>query len=115
MVAPNYNFSVEQGSTFSLVFTWKDENGAAINLTNYTARLKAKKDFSSTTIINLTTENGGITLGGSAGTITLNISATASAALEYGSYIYDLEVISSGGAVTKIVKGNIEVIREVTN
>ena len=69
---------------------------------------------SSTLTISLTTENNRITLGGAAGTITLHISATDTAALTPGLYVYDLEVVSGGGEVTRIIEGNFAVKAEVT-
>lgn len=110
-----HNFLLPQGATFSEVITWQDENGAAIDLTGFAARMKAKRRQSpTTTVINLTTENGGITLGGSAGTITLGMGATDSAALIAGSYDYDLEIVSSGGLVTRLLQGVVNVTPEVT-
>lgn len=110
-----YNFTIEQGATFSQVWTYKDSAGAAINLTGYTARMKARQDIASTTaILDLTTENSGISLGGSAGTITLSISATATAALSAPSnLVYDLELVN-GSTVTRLVEGSIRITPEVT-
>ena len=110
-----HNFLLPQGATFTEVLTWQDENGAAINLTGYTARMEAKRRQSpTTTVINLTTENGGIALGGSAGTITLTLNATATALLIPGTYDYDLELISSGAIVTRLLQGIVNVTPEVT-
>lgn len=69
---------------------------------------------SDTKTLELTTENGGITLGGAAGTITVTASATAMAAVASGKYRYDLEVVSSGGVVTRLLEGVFVVSPEVT-
>ena len=115
MTAGILNLTVEQGATFSRVITWRDANEAAINLTGYTARMQARRSIGAgSTFINLTTENGGITLGGAAGTITLTISATDTAALTEQSGHYDLEVVSAGGVVTRLLQGEITVSKEVT-
>lgn len=63
--------------------------------------------------LELTTENGGITLGGTAGTIDLTVSAEDMAAVEAGSYKYDLEMVV-GESVTKLLRGKFKVIAEVT-
>jgi hypothetical protein len=76
------HITIEQGATFDPVMTWKDENGVAINLTGYTARMQIREDVdSATTLHESTTENSEIVLGGIAGTITFAISAVTTAAL----------------------------------
>lgn len=86
-----------------------------IDLTGYTARMQIRSDVDSDTVlVSLTTENGGITLGGTDGTVTLLISATATAALTWDEGVYDLELVSSGGVATRLVSGRIAVSDEVT-
>ena len=111
-----YNgFIIEKGADFLPgVITWKDSDDVAINITGYTARMQVRKDFTSTSILELTTENSRIALGGSAGTITLSVLASITAALTAGTYRYDLELISSGGVVTRLLEGSILVSENVT-
>lgn len=112
-MAGSYNFTIEQGATFNLLMTWKID-GTAVNLTGYTARLQARVDVDETdTILSLTT-GAGITLGGVAGTITLDQTATQTAALLTGEYVYDLELQSSGGIVTRLLQGELNISAEVT-
>jgi hypothetical protein len=112
----SYNLEINQGATLALVATWKDSAGTAVNLTGYTARLNVRETYSSSSaILTLTTENSGITLGGSAGTITLSASATTTAALTAPfSGVYDLELVSGGGVVTRLLEGVATVSPEVT-
>ena len=112
-MAGEYNFTIEQGATFNLLMTWKIDN-VAVNLTGYTARLQARIDVDETeTILSLTT-GAGITLGGAAGTITLDQTATQTALLPKGEYVYDLELQSSGGIVTRLLQGELNISAEVT-
>jgi hypothetical protein len=69
---------------------------------------------SASTILELTNQNGRITLGGAAGTVSLNVAANVTANLTPGLYVYDLEVVSGGGEVTRLVEGNFNVKAEVT-
>ena len=109
-----YDFCIYQGATFNPTLTWKDENGTAINLTGYTARMQARVKITDTDpFINLTTENGGITLGGAAGTVALYISAEDTADIA-DSGVYDLELVSSGGEVNRLLMGNITLSKNVT-
>jgi hypothetical protein len=112
-MAGAYNFTIEQGATFNLLMTWRIDN-VAVNLTGYTARLQARIDVDETdTILSLTT-GAGITLGGAAGTISLDQTATQTAVLPKGEYVYDLELQSSGGIVTRLLQGELNISAEVT-
>jgi hypothetical protein len=104
MAATTYDILIEQGATFSQIVTYK-ESGVAVNLTGYTARMQVRSHAGiGRSFIELTTANGRIALGGSAGTITLTISATDTAALTAGRGVYDLELVSGSGIVTRSCK-----------
>ena len=114
MAATTYDITIEQGATFSQLVTYK-ESGVAVNLTGYTARMQVRSTLeSATTVVELTTANSRITLGGSAGTITLTISATDTAALTAGRGVYDLELVSGSGIVTRLLQGVATISRNVT-
>lgn len=113
-LAGSYDITVDQGATYSQVFTWKDSNGAAISLVGWTARMQVRQmPPVSATIIELTTENGRISLGGVAGTVTLTISAADSDDLPVGAFAYDLELIN-GSTVERLIMGSFTVRGEVS-
>ena len=115
MSAGTYDFYIEQGATFLKTITWKDSSGTAINLTGYIARMQFRRNKSSTTVLfSATTANGIITLGGSAGTIVINIPATSTDDFSFSEAVYDLELESSGGIVTRLIEGSVELSKEVT-
>lgn len=105
---------IPQGASFSRVIRWKAD-GANVNLSGFSARMQIRPTAASaTTTLSLTTENGRIALGGTAGTITLTISATDTAAITAGRYVYDLELASAGGIVTRLLQGIVTVSANVT-
>ena len=110
-----YNIICDQGSTFSRQLTWNDSAGSAVNLTGYTARMDVRTsiDAAGAAVLSLTTTNGRIVLGGTAGTINLTAEATATQVVESGNYVYDLELVS-GSTVTRLVQGSFVVRGEVT-
>jgi hypothetical protein len=118
------NVVIGQGETFNPTLTYRDDNSALVDLTSFTARMHVRESYAASTIaLTLTTENGGITLGGVAGTIALFASATDMAALTVPDspgtpprkeYVYDLELVSGAGIVTRLVRGKFTVTREVT-
>lgn len=68
---------------------------------------------STTVVLELTTENSRITLGGSLGTITLNVLASITELIPDKEYVYDLELIY-GTNVYRIIEGKFIVTPEVT-
>lgn len=84
------------------------------DLNGYTARMQIRQKLTSTDIIKeLTTENGGITLDNTAKTITINISATDTAAFTFSTAVYSLEMVKSGD-VQCLVTGTITLDKEIT-
>lgn len=110
-----YDLEIKQGATLSLTATWKDSTGTAVNLTGYTARMQVRATYDSSSTILSLTSGSGITLGGSAGTIAITASATTTAALSAPwSGVWDLELVSGGGEVTRLLEGAATVSPEVT-
>lgn len=106
------NLTIDQGTTFSSDVTVKDANGQPFNLTGYTAQAKMAKGFASTrTRINMSTS---IATDAATGVVTLSLSATESSALDAERYVYDLEITSGVGAVTRVIEGLITVRPQVT-
>lgn len=113
MTPGKYNFICPQGATFSKQLTWKIED-EPVDLTTYTARMQVREKHTSTTkILDLTTENGGISLGGTAGTIQIEITADDTSDVVAKCYVYDLELITSSN-VTRLLEGQFMVTPEVT-
>lgn len=107
MAAGYHHFIIEQGATFKQILTLKDSSGTLINLTGYPSAemdLRKNQDDGSE-VITLTSANGRIALGGSAGTITLEISNTDTAALVVGDGVYDLELVDSSNKVLRVMEG----------
>lgn len=110
-----YNLTVYQGATFSQEFLWQDADQDPVDLTGYAARMMARANVADAApFLDLTTENGGIALGGASGTVTLSMSAAATAAITAAVGAYDLELIAPGGDVTRLVQGAITISREIT-
>lgn len=113
MAAGVYNFIIEQGATLNKVITWKDGSDAAINLTGYTAVAQFRPTIATAPVLTLSSVTTGITLGGVAGTITLQATATTTTALAAGEGVWELELTSSGGVVTRLLTGAYIILPEV--
>ena len=116
MSAGYHHFIIEQGATFGQTLTLYDSSNTLINLTGYSSGqmdFKESPDASSS-IISLTTANGGIALGGSGGTVTLLITATATANLTPDDGVFDLEITSGGGIVSRLIEGTYSIRRNIS-
>lgn len=113
MIPGKYNIVCPQGSTFNQQLTWTIDNDP-VDLTGYTARMQVReKHISKVYNLNLTTENGGITLGDEEGTISITVDATDTSEIIAKEYVYDLE-LDSGGEVIRLIEGKFIVTPEVT-
>lgn len=114
-MASLYNLTIEAGATFTRTFVWRDNDGNLMDLDGYTARMQIRSTRTASSFaLEATTENGKITINGEDGEIVLTISATETAALEITSGVYDLELISGEGVVTRLTEGSVFISPEVT-
>ena len=114
MPAGIYNFTCEQGSTFSRDIEVTNFDDTVRDLSGFTARMQVRRDIeASSALVELTTENGRIQIPPSTGTVGLTISAADTAALTQGG-IYDLELIGSTSIVERLLQGNFNLDANVT-
>jgi hypothetical protein len=114
MITPGvYNLTVYAGADFDQTFTIT-QGGTALNLTNYSASMQVREAADATAILLSLTSGTGITLGGTAGTVAVVITSAQSSALSAGSYAYDLELVSGGNIVTRLLQGGFSVSGNVT-
>ena len=105
------------GADWAWTVTWYSDDNETIpeDLTSYTARMQIRRKPSSPdTIHEMTTENGGISLGGTDGTISLAITDTDSAEFPPGTARGQLEMIDPGGIVTRLLDFDFTLSQEVT-
>lgn len=117
--AGELDITLEQGSEWIPVFQYLDSNETPIDLTSYSAKMQIRKSINDpSVIIELSTVNGKIILGGIAGTISLKITAVESAGFTLADFtdstVYDIELIDGGGIPKKFLRGNVIFKPEVT-
>ena len=110
MSAGIYNFTLNQGATFTRQMTVK-ENNSPLNLTGHTAAMQLRSTYDSATVaLSMTAA----VINATQGILSISATATATAALEEGIYVYDLELTTSAGVVTRLLQGQVTVSPEVT-
>lgn len=104
------NLTVDQGSDFSSTVSVVDSLNQSLDLTGYTFRGQVRKTYTSTTAVDFTLfSNAPIT-----GDISLSLSSSQTADMKAGRYHYDIEIVSSGGTVTRVLEGQLEVTPRAT-
>lgn len=104
------NLTIDQGTTFSALIDVTDSEGSILNLTGYTVAGQMRKTYSSSTYTEFTAS---VTNAGT-GTIQIGLTATQTNALKAGRYVYDVEITSSTGEITRVIEGQIEITPGVT-
>lgn len=113
--AANVELVIQQGTDFSHIISLKNSDGSIFPLTGYSARMQIRPYASSATVLeDMTSGNGKITINGAAGQLTLVLSNIVTSAYTWRSGVYDVEIISSGNVVTRVMEGNIALSLEVT-
>lgn len=107
MLPAIYNITIPQGTDQTLPFTM-----AGYDLTTYTAKLQARTQYGAKTAFVTLTNGSGITLSNGAFTITFTNAQTNLFPL--GRWVYDLEITSGGGQVSRIIEGSFTVTPQVT-
>jgi len=96
------NIFIDQGADFSTTVTISDSDGSALDLTSYTALAQIRKTYESTTATDFTAT---FAADRTTGQITISLTDTQTAALEYGRYVYDLVITDTVGVKTRVVEG----------
>lgn len=110
-MAGKYNIIIEQGATWGLTLQWQDSEGVVIPLDGYSARMQIRRMIDQPVDVELTTENGRITIADNC--INLHLTASDTSELNKEFYVYDLELVN-GDVVHRFIEGDIKVSPEVT-
>ena len=111
--------AIDQGATFrkTFLYTTSLTSLVPVDLTSYSARMQMRSSptaaVAGVSLTSTPTASGQLIMGGSLGTIQVYITDVATAALSGGG-VYDLEIISPLGDVTRLVQGTYAVSPNVT-
>jgi len=110
-----YDITADKGAVLTRSVALKSAQRKPVDITGYTGRMHIRETISATEIIETqTTENGRITINGTAGEILITIPGPEMETVDAGEYVYDLEIESPEGEVTRVINGKFEVRPEVT-
>lgn len=120
-MATTVNFNLDQGQTFHWSFIWATAGATSTDppvpyvVTGCTARMQVRAKYGTDVLVELTTENAGITLGPAAGQVQLLLTdeqtdmlGSSEDSLKPRKIVkYDLEIVFPSGDVTRVIQGEI--------
>ena len=109
-MAGYYEMHIDAGADYQMIVGQTDALNVAIPLTGYSARMMLKTAYSDeTALVSLTSEvGGGLTINEATGKVTVHIDKADTASLctdEVTEGVYDLEIESPEGIVTRLIGG----------
>ena len=96
------NLQINAGTDFSQVFTLEDgSTNLALKLNNYSVKSQMRKHATATGVTTFTSsiENS------AAGQIKIGLSASQTASLKEGRYVYDVVITDSSSVMTRVIEG----------
>lgn len=117
-VPQKVDFTIYQGSSLRLAWEIVQKGTASpVDLTGYKARMQMRERLKDEgTVLDLTTENGGISIAVSPEKTLLTIYASpaTTAGISVKKGVYDLELVDASGEVFRLMEGGVTVSPEVT-
>lgn len=107
-MATKLNLYIDQGTDFATNIEVTDEAGLPLDLSTHTGRAHMRKHYTSTTY------NAFTVSGNANGVISVSMNAATTANIAGGRYVWDLEMVSTGNVVSRIVEGIVTINPEVT-
>jgi hypothetical protein len=105
------NLQIDQGSTFSKQITVYQTDGVTVqDLTGYTVASQVRKNYTSTNFVTINATSNSPT----SGIIVMSLTATDTAGMKAGRYVYDLQITAADGTVSRTIEGIITIKPEVT-
>ena len=106
-MATKVNLYIDQGSDFTTTLGIKDDEGNNMDLSAYTGKASIRKAYESLIAVDFTCVLNN-------GSVTLSLSANASANMEYGRYVYDILIWPLSNVKTRLFEGLIILNPRVT-
>lgn len=103
------NLVIDQGTTFNATIDLTSSDGLVYDLTGHTVSSQIRKNYASSTAIAFVASHND-----AGGKITLRLSPAVTSMMEPGRYLYDVEITSSEGEVSRVVEGVVTVTPGIT-
>ena len=104
------NITIDQDADYTETLTVKDSTGTVVDLTSLTITASMRKHHLSVTKTDFTTA----VVSATAGTCTISLTDTVTAALAEGRYVWDLVTATGAGIKTRRIEGRATITPSVT-
>ena len=109
-MAAKANLKIDQGSDYATSITLTDDQGNPVYLANYVGKAQIRKYYTSTTAVDF-----GVDIEANTGTVTLTLDANTSNNMEFGRYVYDVELTDgNNGLISRVLEGIVTIKPGVT-
>lgn len=108
-MSATYNITINQNSDFERSFQIKEDN-VILDITNYSFSGRLSENHNTTAVQDFTTA----VTDAAAGTFTVSLTDTQTAALDPGTWVYDVVMTDASGKKTRLLQGNAFVSQGVT-
>lgn len=121
-MAVSYKWQWDQGTTIIRVLTWKRNNAPEgqppsyepVDLSGYEGRMEIRDRIGGNLLHRIDTATNTMVINGPEGAISFEIDAVTTAGWTWRNAVYDIELISPDGRVTRLLQGTIALSPEVT-
>lgn len=122
-MAARWTLPIDQGSSLRFTFTVSYDTGqtnsggaiyAPYNFSGCTARMEIRERPGASILVSATTEDGGLTLGGTAGTVAVYLTDEKTDNLTLARAKYDIEVTFPSGDVKRVLEGAVVISSSIT-
>lgn len=104
------NLKIDQGSDYATSITLTDNEGNPVYLFGYVGKAQIRKYYTSTTAVDF-----GVDIEANTGTVTLTLDANTSNNMEFGRYVYDVELTDGmTGLISRVLEGIVTIKPGVT-
>ena len=107
-MATRLDITIDQGSTFNLVFDVLDDNSDPLDLSGCTVAGQMRKNYTTNVSTTFSTSIA------NTNEVTLSLTATQTANITADIYFYDVELNDGASVITRIIQGRVTVTPEVT-
>jgi len=107
----NWNFTIQQGSTFNQLMQFTDLDGNVINITGYTVTITCQTFKGSGVTLFTWAASSGITVTGTQGLVEIDIDEAVTAAYAF-SIGYQTTEMTDGTDTFRIMQGNVYLDKE---
>lgn len=108
MTSIKTNLWIEQGATYSNTIPLIDVNGNPVNVANCSAVAELRQDYTSTNSVSFDTALAN-------GSLTISLTANATANVLSGRYVYDVNMTNAANVVSRIQEGVVTITPSVTH